>query len=507
MDYKRSGGILLHPTSLPGNLGVGELGHQAFRWVDFLQKSQCGLWQILPLGPTGYGDSPYQCFSSFAGNPNLISLEMLYQEGLLDQSDLEERPQFSPQRIDYGILIPWKQKRLQRAYQNFLKRRTAELEIEFEQFCQLHGEWLDDFALFMALKQAHDGRAWMEWDEPYRLRTKEALDSFKAEHAFLVDSFRFQQFLFFRQWTAVRKAANAAGIRIVGDVPIFVAQDSCDVWCNPRLFKLKPSGYPRVIAGVPPDYFSATGQRWGNPIYNWKAHHQSNFAWWKRRIRHTLSQVDFIRIDHFRGFCACWEIPAHFPTAEIGRWVRSPGKKLFRHLSAELGGKLPFIAEDLGVITPDVVQLREMFGLPGMKILQFAFDSQDPRDPFLPHNFSPQCVVYTGTHDNDTTLGWYLSMGNGVLNTARWYLPELDQDPAWQMIRYAWASVAVFAIAPLQDFLRLDSDARMNYPGKIGQYWSWRATEESLAPSLTEAIATLNYRYNRTPFLGDQLGY
>lgn len=500
MNHKRTGGILLHPTSLPGEWGVGELGQQAFRWIEFLQQSHCGLWQVLPLGPTGYGDSPYQSFSSFAGNPNLISFQWLYQDGLLDQSDYRDHPPFSAQRVDYGILIPWKNERLARAYHHFRQRKPGELQGEFEQFCALHAHWLEDFALFMALKQAHRGRAWMEWDEPYRKRHPIALQTFAEKNRELVDSFRFQQFLFFRQWTAVRKAANAAGIRIIGDVPIFVAQDSCDVWCNPHLFKLKADGTPRVVAGVPPDYFSPTGQRWGNPIYDWRAHRQTDFDWWKKRIRHTLTLVDLIRIDHFRGFCACWEIPAHLPTAEIGRWVKAPGKRLFRRLAIELGGKLPFIAEDLGVITPDVVQLRDSFQLPGMKILQFAFDSQDPRDPFLPHNFFPLCVVYTGTHDNDTTLGWYLSLSDPILETARRYLPALDQDPAWQLIRYAWASVAVFALAPFQDFLRLGSEARMNHPGRVAQYWSWRMTDDSLSPQLAEAIAALNDQYNRHPF-------
>ncbi|MCX8061034.1 MAG: 4-alpha-glucanotransferase [Anaerolineales bacterium] len=498
--FKRTGGILLHPISLPGHWGIGELGDQALRWIDFLKQSSCGLWQILPLGPTGYGDSPYQCFSSFAGNPNLISIELLYQENLLDQTDLKDAPNFSPDRVDFGRLIPWKNHLLNRAYQNFRQRHLSELQEKFETFCAQHTDWLDDFALFMTLKAAHKGRVWMEWDEPYRVRSPKALQAFLATHNEGVDAFRFQQFLFFRQWSEIRTKANEAGIRIVGDVPIFVAQDSCDVWCNPQLFKLNPQGYPRVVAGVPPDYFSPTGQRWGNPLYNWKAHRHTRFDWWKKRIRHALTQVDIIRIDHFRGFCACWEIPAHLPTAEKGRWVRSPGKSLLRLLTAELGGELPFIAEDLGVITPDVIELREAFQLPGMKVLQFAFDGDDPRNPFLPHNYVPLCVAYTGTHDNDTTFCWYASLDERVQEIARNYLPLIDQDPAWQLIRSAWASVAVFAIAPLQDFLRLGSEARLNFPGRVGQYWSWRATEDGLNGHLAEQIAKLNYQYNRHPY-------
>jgi 4-alpha-glucanotransferase len=484
---------------LPGPYGIGELGAQAFRWVDFLKQSGCGLWQVLPLGPTGYGDSPYQCFSSFAGNPNLISLELLYQDNLLDQADLSELPEFSPQRVDFGKLILWKNNLLWRAYQNFRQRRPPDLQEKFEQFCQLQADWLEDFALFMALKQAHQGRPWMDWEEPFRRRSVAALRAFLSQNQALVDSFRFQQFLFYRQWSAVRTAANQANIRIIGDVPIFVAQDSCDVWCNPPLFKLKANGYPRRIAGVPPDYFSPTGQRWGNPIYNWKVHRQTKFEWWKKRLKHTLAQVDLIRIDHFRGFCACWEIPAHLPTAEKGRWVKAPGKNLFAQLASELGRDLPFIAEDLGVITEDVIELREKFRLPGMKILQFAFDDHNPRNPFLPHNFSPHCIVYTGTHDNDTSVGWYTDVDASVRDTARLYLPSLDQDPAWQLIEYAWASVAVFALAPLQDFLRLGSEARMNYPGRLGQYWSWRTTDDALTMQLAEQIARLNEKYNRHP--------
>jgi len=497
--FRRSGGILLHPSSLPGKYGIGELGQQALQWIDFLKQSKCGLWQILPLGPTGYGDSPYQSFSSFAGNPNLLSLEALYQENLLDAADLDELPEFSPQRVDFGVLIPWKTNLLWRAYQNFRRRNPPDLQEEFERFCHYQADWLEDFALFMALKQAHQGRAWMEWDEPFRQRSATALKTFLTQHQALVDSYRFQQFLFYRQWSAVRKAANQAAIQIIGDVPIFVAQDSCDVWCNPQLFKLKANGYPRQIAGVPPDYFSPTGQRWGNPIYNWRVHQETNFDWWKKRIKHTLTQVDLIRIDHFRGFSACWEIPAHLPTAEKGRWVKAPGKSLFSQLVADLGEELPFIAEDLGVITADVVELRERFRLPGMKILQFAFDDHNPRNPFLAHNFSPHCVVYTGTHDNDTTLGWYASVDQQVRDWARFYLPLLDQDPAWQLIQYAWASVAIFAIAPLQDFLRLGSEARLNYPGRHGQYWSWRATDDAINAGLAEQIARLNYLYNRQP--------
>jgi len=409
-------------------------------------------------------------------------------------------PDFSPERVDFGKLIPWKANLLNRAYQHFRQHRFPDLQDEFAQFCTAQAEWLEDFALFMALKQAHQGRTWMEWEEPYRQRSPEAIQKFAQRNQTMIDSVRFQQFLFFRQWSALRTAAHEAGIRIIGDVPIFVAQDSCDVWCYPQLFKLNQRGYPRVIAGVPPDYFSPIGQRWGNPIYNWKEHHHSHFDWWKRRFKHTLNQVDFIRIDHFRGFCACWEIPAHLPTAEKGRWVKSPGSRLFRHLKTELGENLPFIAEDLGVITEDVIRLRENFQLPGMKVLQFAFDDHNPRNPFLPHNFSTRCVVYTGTHDNDTTLGWYISLDAPIRAAVKRYLPWIDQDPAWQMIQYAWASVAVFALAPLQDFLRLGSEARFNYPGKIGQYWSWRATPDLLSGQLAAQIAQLNQQYNRQSF-------
>ena len=491
--FRRSSGILLHPSSLPGKYGIGELGQQALQWIDFLKQSKCGLWQILPLGPTGYGDSPYQCFSSFAGNPNLISLEALYQENLLDAADLDELPEFSPQRVDFGVLIPWKTNRLWRAYQNFRRRHLPELQEEFERFCHHHADWLEDFALFMALKQVHQGRAWMEWDEPFRQRSATALKTFLTQHQALVDSYRFQQFLFYRQWSAVRKAANQAAIQIIGDVPIFVAQDSCDVWCNPRLFKLKANGYPRQIAGVPPDYFSPTGQRWGNPTYNWRVHQETNFDWWKKRIKHTLAQVDLIRIDHFRGFSACWEIPAHLTTAEKGRWVKAPGKSLFSQLVADLGEELPFIAEDLGVITADVVELRERFRLPGMKILQFAFGTNGEKK-FLPHNFVRNCVVYTGSHDNDTTLGWWNSIQNDETDTKNFFMDytgSTGNDICKDMIRLAYSSIADLVIIPLQDFLRLGSEARMNFPGKPNGNWAWRFKWSQINDELCEEIKRL----------------
>jgi 4-alpha-glucanotransferase len=496
--FKRSAGILLHPTSVPGNFGIGDLGYEAYHWLDYLQECGCRLWQVLPLGPTGYGDSPYQCFSTFAGNPYLISPQLLLEDELISEEQAYDHPPFPGDRVDYGQVIPWKLRLLRQAYHTFLQHPQPAIEQEFLTFCTAQQDWLDDFALFMALKVFFQGCAWPEWDEPLRKREPRAMQDFHCAHPELVQEIQFQQFLFFRQWQALHKYASEKGIQIIGDVPIFVAQDSCDVWSHPELFKLHSSGKPRVVAGVPPDYFSPTGQRWGNPLYDWRAHQKSDFEWWTKRLANSLTLYDYVRLDHFRGFIACWEVPAHSPTAVKGRWVKTPGRQLFQRLQRHLGkhAELPFIAEDLGIITEEVLALREEFSLPGMRVLQFAFGDANPRNPFLPHNFAPHSVVYTGTHDNDTSAGWFASLNVQEQQFVEVYLPNIAHNPARELMRMAWSSVAVFALAPLQDVLGLGSEARMNFPGTFGQNWTWRlSTPVSSLP--VEPLREMNYLYNR----------
>lgn len=496
MKFKRAGGVLLHPTSLPGQDGIGDLGPEAYRWVDFLAETGCGLWQILPLGPTGYGDSPYQCFSAFAGNPYLISSTVLLDDDLLAIEDLRDRPSFPADRVDYGAVIPWKIALLDRAYTRFNRLRMTSLKKEFEDFKERNSSWLEDFSLFMAIKETRGGVSWEEWPAPLRRREAPALDSFRRENGQLIERHAFRQFLFFRQWSSLREYAHHHNVLIVGDVPIFVAYDSADVWSHPDLFFLDEQGKPTVVAGVPPDYFSPTGQLWGNPLYRWDRHAEQEYSWWIARLRSTLSQVDMIRLDHFRGFAAYWEVPAGSPTAEKGRWVTGPGADFFHKIEASLGD-LPIIAEDLGVITPDVVALRETFNLPGMKVLQFAF-STDPDDPFLPHNFTTNCVAYTGTHDNDTTVGWYTSSATDEeRDLCRRYLARSGDDIAWDMIRAVWSSVAVMAVTPMQDLLSLGSEARMNYPSRASGNWTWRLLPGALTEGLSNRLKEMNYLYSR----------
>ncbi len=497
MKFNRSAGILLHPTSLPGPHGIGDLGPAAYRWVDFLARCGCKLWQVLPLGPTGYGDSPYQCFSAFAGSPYLISLEMMLSEGLLQEDDLGDMPAADPRRVEYGVLIPWKLTVLERAFQRFFPA-PAERQAGFDRFCAESSAWLDDYALFMAIKEAHGGGAWDGWPADLRQREPAALEEFCSRNGPAIQRYRFYQYLFFRQWNALHEYAHRKGVQIVGDIPIFVAIDSADVWSHPDLFFLDEASRPTVVAGVPPDYFSPTGQRWGNPLYRWEVHKREGYHWWIERIRATLAMVDFVRIDHFRGFAGYWEIPADSPTAEKGQWVPGPGPDLFEAIQSALGS-LPIIAEDLGVITPDVVALRDRFEFPGMKILQFAFSG--PENPFLPHRYPVHCVVYTGTHDNDTTLGWFNSAPKQEREFGERYLgiPPAGEGSTFveTMIRAVWSSVAVFALAPMQDLLCLGTEARMNYPSKLGGNWEWRMIIEDLSMELEERLKALNWLYER----------
>ncbi len=500
MTFKRVSGILLHPTSLPGPYGIGDLGPQAYRFLDFLADSGCNLWQVLPLGPTGYGDSPYQCFSAFAGNPYLISPDELMGDGLLIPEDLHDRPDFSAARVDFGLVIPWKLSLLERAFQHFTSASQPDLREALSAFRAENAAWLDDFTLFMALKEAHGGGSWDGWPEPLRARDADVLVEARQTYADAISRHTFYQFLFYRQWNNLRAHANSRGIQIIGDIPIFVAYDSSDVWSHPNLFFLDEHSKPTVVAGVPPDLFSSTGQRWGNPLYDWEVHKKDGYAWWLERLQATLKTVDIIRLDHFRGFAGYWEIPAGNPTAEFGRWVPGPGMDFFDALMSDLQEKtgvkdLPIIAEDLGVITSDVVALRDRYHLPGMRILQFAFSGPD--NPFLPHHYIPNCVAYTGTHDNDTARGWFEAAKDHERNFALKYLGVDGNHFAWDLIRTVWASAAVFAIAPMQDFLNLDTAARMNYPSKLGGNWAWRMAEDDLSDELLGKLRELNYLYSR----------
>ena len=495
MKFKRSSGILLHPTSLPGSYGIGDIGSRAHRWIEFLSAAGCGLWQVLPIGPTGYGDSPYQCFSSFAGNPLLISPDALLKDDLLHPDDLYDHPCFPEHRVEFGEVIPWKAGVLDRSFIRYQHTQSPPLNAEMEEFQVKHSAWLDDFALFMALKEAHGGAPWHTWEKPLRERQPEAVSKARKQHAIAIQRQVYRQFLFYRQWAKLKSFAHEKNIQIIGDIPIFVAHDSADVWANPHLFHLDATGMPTFVAGVPPDYFAPTGQLWGNPLYRWDVHADTAYTWWLDRIKATLNLVDIIRIDHFRGFAGYWEVPGKAKTAEIGRWVPGPGKDFFRSIRQSLGD-LPIIAEDLGVITPDVIELRDSFDLPGMRIFQFAFDS-DPDDPFLPHNYPVNCVVYTGTHDNDTVRGWYDRVPE---KDKAFYRRYLDRDGAmvnWDMIRGVWSSVAVFGLAPMQDFLDLGNEARMNYPGNPSGNWMWRMSTNAQTPELQDKIKELNYLYSR----------
>lgn len=498
MKFNRSGGMLLHPTSLPGRYGIGDLGPQAYRFVDWLASTGCKLWQILPLGPTGYGDSPYQCFSAFAGNPYLISFDALIEDGLLTQDDFADMPAFNASRVDFGTLIPWKLRLLGKAFSRLTSAPDA-FQKEFKRFSRENASWLDDYALFMSIKEANGGGAWSGWEEAIRKRKPSAMEKARQEQAENIQRHSFYQFLFFRQWNKLRAYAHERGLTIIGDIPIFIAYDSADAWSNPKLFFLDDESLPTVVAGVPPDYFSRTGQLWGNPLYKWSVHKKTGYEWWIERFRSVLSLVDIVRLDHFRGFAGYYEIPFGSETAETGQWVKGPGKDFFETIYPALSGKkgetLPIIAEDLGVITQDVADLRDQFNLPGMKILQFGF--VDPKDPFLPHNYISNCVAYTGTHDNDTVRGWYETAPENERDYARRYLKTSGDDISWDMIRAVWSSVAAYAIAPMQDFLSLGGEARMNFPSRLGGNWEWRMSESDMSDSLAARLREINYLYLR----------
>lgn len=510
MNLPRSSGILLHPTSLPGRFGIGDLGQAAYDFVDFLAATHQRLWQVLPLGPTGYGDSPYQCFSAFAGNPLLISPELLVKDSLLAQADLDSVPAFPADHVDYGPVIEWKSALLKQAYKNFQADEHDVSHAEFVHFCEQQAAWLHDYAVFRSCKDAHAGKAWTEWDEHLRDREAVALHFWNENHADAVNAHKFYQYLFFKQWFALAQYANNKGIKIIGDVPIFVAHDSADVWANPQIFDLNANGTPREVAGVPPDYFSETGQLWGNPLYRWEVLAETGYQWWIERIRATLAQVDILRLDHFRGFEKYWAVPAEETTAINGEWKEGPGAALFTALQQAFGEDLPIIAEDLGFITKEVHALREQFALPGMRILQFAFGPDEQADEFKPFNFPQNCVVYTGTHDNDTTIGWFTSTNEGdstrsteEVNKERDYVLQYlgtdGQEINWDMIRLALSSVARLAIIPVQDLLGVGAEGRMNVPARESGNWGWRYQAEALTEAIGQRLAKLTAVYGRKP--------
>lgn len=476
---------------------MGELGFEAFRFVDWLVAAKQQLWQILPLGPTGYGDSPYASFSAFAGNPLLIGLEWLRDAGLLTSEELADSPPFPTIKVDYGRVIPYRMQQLRRSFVRWRTAADSAETIRYDTFCSEQAFWLEDFALFMALKEAHGLRSWDEWAPNLALRNPAALERASAEYAAEVAFHRYLQYQFFQQWQAVKIYANEKGVRIIGDIPIFVAYDSADTWANRGMFHLDDNGRPVVVAGVPPDYFSETGQRWGNPLYRWDEMAKDDYAWWVCRFRQAFGQVDILRVDHFRGFAAYWEVPACEPTAIRGRWVEGPGLSLFQSVERHLG-RLPIIAEDLGLITPDVVDFRETLRYPGMRVLQFAFSS-DASNPYLPHNFEAETVVYSGTHDNDTTVGWYRSATKGERQMLADYLGRARFDPAAALVRTALASVAAIAIAPIQDLLGLGTEARMNLPGTTVNNWNFRLSDGALTDGLADELAAMTELYGRAP--------
>lgn len=488
-------GILLHPTSLPGPHGIGCLGSEARAFVDFLHDAGQSIWQVLPLGPTGYGDSPYASFSTFAGNPLLVDLDALVADGVIEPEELRDAPGSGP-RVDFGAVTAFKLPLLVRASERFGARAPIERRREFEAFCADHAWWLEDFALFVALRQANGYRPFNEWDAPLRHRDADALRRAREELAAPMHAVRVQQFYFYSQWLALRAYAHSRDVFVLGDIPIFVAYDSADVWAHPDLFKLDAELRPQAVAGVPPDYFSATGQLWGNPLYDWKRHQETGFAWWLDRMRLNLMMADVVRLDHFRGFEAAWEVPVGHTTAQHGTWVQGPGDAFFDAVRGRFGS-LPLVAEDLGVITDEVRALRDRHELPGMHILQFGFSPWDERI-YAPHAAVPNAVVYTGTHDNDTTVGWFRNLQHEERELVKAYLNTEGSDIHWAMIRAAYGTVARTAIIPMQDALGFGTEARMNVPGVAGASWNFRLTERP-HEAITHQLHHFAKLYERLP--------
>jgi len=507
MSFPRASGILLHPTSLPGQFGIGDLGREAYQFADFLASTGQRLWQVLPLGPTGYGNSPYQCLSVFAGNPLLISLERLVEDKFLEPADLDNAPFFPKDRVDYDSVIEFKMPLLKKSFETFERKAAPSEREQFEIFCQQNASWLETYSLFMALKDAHGLAAWNTWEEDIQKHHPKSLEHWSKKLNYEIYYHKYQQYQFFEQWSELKKYCNEHGIRLIGDMPIFIALDSAEVWSHPEMFYLDDSGRPTVVAGVPPDYFSRTGQLWGNPLYRWDVMARDGYAWWIERFRATHALVDIIRLDHFRGFEKYWEVPGTDITAMNGRWVPGPGVEPFKAVRKTLG-TLPIIAEDLGVITPEVDALRDQLSFPGMRVLQFAFGNDPKADEYKPHNYPRNCVVYTGTHDNNTTIGWFRGSRREGANQSRdekkserqsalKYLGTDGHEINWDFIRLALMSVADTAIIPLQDILGLGSEARMNLPGKAEGNWCWRFTSDMLTEEIKHRLKELTALYGR----------
>jgi 4-alpha-glucanotransferase len=500
--FQRGAGVLLHPSSLPGPFGIGTLGAEARGFIDFLADAGVGLWQTLPLGPTGFGDSPYQCLSAFAGNTYLIDPRELAAMGLIEQAEVDSCRSPNVGSVDFGALFRGRGALVDAAWLRFAGggasaagSAAAAAKADFGAFCKKNAFWLDDFALFSAIKEAFGHEPWESWPAGLRLREPSALGDFVSKAADRVGRHKFGQYLFSRQWAGLRAYANSRGVKVIGDLPIFVAWDSADVWAHPELFLLDKAGRPMAVAGVPPDYFTATGQLWGNPLYDWTVHRRDNYAWWKARIEAALGGADILRVDHFRGFVDFWAVPAGDSTAERGAWERGPGMELFAEIERTLGD-LPIIAEDLGCRTGEVRDIRRALGFPGMKILQFAFET-DKDSADYPHNYPRNSVVYTGTHDNDTCMGWLGSAKPEAARRAIRYVGGRRRDFSWSMIKAAWASPACVAIAPAQDLVSLGTESRMNYPGKQDGYWTWRLAEGALTPAMARRLRRISQRYFR----------
>ncbi len=498
MRFPRASGVLLHPSSLPGPHGCGDCGAAAYHFVDWLAAAGQSLWQILPLSGVGPGNSPYTSSSAFAGNLLFVDLLELQRQGWLEPAEVEAVDGLHPERVNYAAVHPYRMQRLAWAAQRFLGLPDSdERRMQFVRFCAEHDGWLDDYALFMTLGETLAVHDWCAWPPELAQRDAAALRVAREQHAARIAFWKFGQWCFFRQWLALKAYAHERGVQIIGDVPIFIGHHSAEVWSNQSLFELGADGRPTVVAGVPPDFFSATGQRWGNPLYRWSHHAQDGYAWWIQRMRLTFELVDVVRIDHFRGFAGHWEIPVSEPTAINGKWRRGPGAALFKAINAALG-PMPIIAEDLGLITPDVHALRKRFHFPGMRILQFAF-GDDAANPYLPHHHEPDCVVYPGTHDNDTCVGWWASAADPERRYAGEYLGSDGHDIAWSMIRAACASVADTAIYAMQDVLSLPGDSRMNMPGVGDGWWTWRMQWHQVQPWHAERLMTLCRLFDRLP--------
>ncbi len=486
---RRNAGVLAHPTSFPSPYGIGDLGQSAYDFIDFLKESGIRLWQVLPLGPTGYGDSPYQSFSSYAGQPLIISPDLLKKDGLLAEEDLKDIPDWGEDKVDYGWVLIYKTELFGKAFKNFQKL-LSENETEekaYSDFVCKNADWLEKYALYMAIKDKNGGCSWLEWDDEEKDLLPSEMPQMALKYKERIDYYKFIQYEFFKQWSALREYAHENEIYIIGDIPIFVSMDSADAWAYKEIFQLDETGHPTDVSGVPPDYFSETGQLWGNPLYDWDYLKEHNYSWWIDRIKHQLTLVDFIRIDHFRGFEAYWAVPADEETAVNGEWIKGPGADLFNAIRASLGTDLPIFAEDLGVITDEVAALRDEFKFPGMRILQFGFDGVED-STFLPHNFVENSLCYTGTHDNDTTLGWYNTLSEEAKKKLADYTGYEGDNPSWNLIRVCLASVSKYAIIPVWDLLSLGSEARINTPGKASGNWQWRYKKGDLSEDLSKKL-------------------